>query len=396
MVSHASPLCPACGKASSGAPLLAWRDVPVHQNVLCATADAARAVGRGDFVLRACERCDMAWNAAFDPARMTYDAAYESDQSHSGIFLEHVDARVRALLDEGVRGLHVVEAGCGSGYFLRRLCQRGGNRGTGYDPGYRGSNASGDGTRFVRGPFESERDGADVDVVVARHVIEHVPSPVRFLRSLATGLRPGARVYLETPAFEWITERTAFWDLFYEHCNYFTAVALANSVRLSGLNPGTPERVFRGQYLWVSASVEPHVPLAPVATPGATGRLRAFAARCVQTLERLRARVGALAAHGTLAVWGAAAKGATFANLIDPQAKILRCMVDINPARQGSFVAGSGHVIVAPEAVVALGLSDVLVMNPNYADEVRARLAHLGVRVRMHVLLDGARLMEGA
>ena len=50
-------------------------------------------------------------------------------------------------------------------------------------------------------------------------------------------------------------------------------------------------------------------------------------------------------------------------------------MVDVNPAKQGKYLSGTGHPIVPPEA--AAGAAAVLVFNPNYLAEIRHRLATL-------------------
>ena len=85
-----------------------------------------------------------------------------------------------------------------------------------------------------------------------------------------------------------------------------------------------------------------------------------------------------LRGHGPVAVWGAGAKGVTFAHLADPDARRVAAVVDVNPAKQGRFLPGTGHPIIAPVRAVELGVTSVLVLNPNYAAEVAAALAGLG------------------
>jgi hypothetical protein len=52
-------------------------------------------------------------------------------------------------------------------------------------------------------------------------------------------------------------------------------------------------------------------------------------------------------------------------------------VIDINPAKQGRFLAGTGLRVEAPgEALARLAPgSRILVMNPNYLDEIRATCA---------------------
>jgi SAM-dependent methyltransferase len=373
--------CTACG-AAEGQLFFARDDVPVHQNLLCDTPAEARAVRRGDLRLALCPRCGLVWNAAFDPGRLTYEGHYDSNQSCSAVFLRHVDDLVGRLA-EGRTGRRVVEVGCGSGYFLQRVCAAADGTGVGYDPGYAGPPVSPDGrVRFVRGLFRAEGDAA-LDVLLCRHVIEHVPRPADFAAEVAGRLPARVQVYFETPSLEWILENGAFWDLFYEHCNYFTAEALANVLRLAGLAPESVERVFERQYFFARARPG----AAPArAVPQALPDVAAFARGCAREQRRLRLWIEELAGAGRLAVWGAAAKGATLANLLDPERRLVHCLTDVNPARHGRFVAGSGHPIVPPGELAGHGISDVLVVNPNYADEVRAQLAQLGHAARVCVL----------
>ena len=87
---------------------------------------------------------------------------------------------------------------------------------------------------------------------------------------------------------------------------------------------------------------------------------------------------------------GAGAKGVTFCNLADPEARRIACVVDINPAKQGKFVAGTGHPIVSPEQAVARGVTAALVLNPNYLTEVTEQLARRGARTAVFDLMRAA------
>ncbi len=372
--------CPVCGSAL-GPTLLVRRNVPVHQNLLCVTEAEALAVPRGDLTLRECPACGLVCNASFDASLLSYEGRYDSDQSSSRAFERHLDGLVERLVAGGLEGRRVVEVGCGSGYFVRRLCVAGRCQAEGYDPGYRGPERdAASGARFVRGLYDPTQAAAPPDVLVCRHVIEHVPQPARFVASLTRGLPPEARVCFETPSLEWIVEQSATWDLFYEHCNYFTEAALAQTFRRAGLTTHLIARVFGGQYFWVEAGpVVTHTPAPGPPDPVLPG----LAEACARAEDGLRRQLDRLAGGGRVAVWGAAAKGATFVNLLDPERLGIDCLVDISPARQGRYVAGSGHPIVPPASLTDREVTDVIVMNPNYAAEIRSivEAARLGVRI---------------
>lgn len=362
--------CPLCG-APAPAPFLRREGVPVHQNLPLPDAAAARAVPRGTLAMAACPSCGLVFNRAFDPALLRYGPGYENAQAHSPRFAAHLAAQVRHLARRrGVRGARIVEIGCGNGDFLRRLVDWPGAdiRGTGYDPAYRGpASEAGGRLRFVADLYRGE----PADVVVCRHVIEHIAEPAALLAALGPSL-----VFFETPCADWILRNRVVWDFFYEHCTLFTPASLGFAFARAGFAVRGVRRVFDGQYLWLEAS-----PGTATAAPR-PGRIAALARRYGAAepvlVAQWRERLLALAADGPVAVWGAGAKGVTLAALADPQAAVIDCLVDLNPAKQGRFVPGTGHPIVAPTALAARRVRHVVLTNPAYRGEIAAMLPACG------------------
>lgn len=384
--------CPLCHHADSR-PFITRESVPVHQNLLMADAGAARAATRGDLELRSCPACGFVWNSAFRSELLEYGQDYENTQTASPSFDRYVDSLVDALVADGVTGRDVVEVGCGKGYFLERLCERGGNRGTGFDPSYVGPDETQGGrVRYVREFYGSATSARSVEVVVCRHVIEHVPKPVSFLSQIRAALdqSPAAVVYFETPDLLWILAGTVIWDFFYEHCSYFTTGALRYAVEREGFRVTREASLFGGQYQWLEAVAE-EAPVAAPRLPEASrveqvvALARRYAREVPARFAALERRIESLAANGGVAVWGAGAKGVTLVNLCDPERRRVACVVDINPRKQGRFVPGTGHPIVAPEALAEKGIRHVIVMNPNYEQEVGMQAGAVDPMIRIHV-----------
>ena len=378
--------CPVC--QSSDVRQFFERDaVPVQQNVLMPDRQSALAVVRGGLRLAACGACGFVFNRAFEPEKISYGGSYDNNQSCSPAFASHVAGLVRHLVEErGLRGARIVEVGCGDGSFLRRLVEAGaGNSGVGFDTSYKGrADDLGGRARFVRGYFGPAHAGVAADAVVCRHVIEHVADPVALLRTIRRSL-PGARAFFETPDVEWVLRRRAVWDFFYEHCSYFSADSLATAFGAAGFRVEQVRRVFEDQYLWIEAAPTP-APAAPDPARGG-GHVAALAAEFGEAASRLvgrwRALVGRLAAAGGVALWGAGAKGVTFAGLVDPHRRLIDCVVDIYPVKQGMYVPGTGHRIVAHAELAPRRVRTVLLMNPNYYGEVAATLASAGLEAEL-------------
>ena len=76
------------------------------------------------------------------------------------------------------------------------------------------------------------------------------------------------------------------------------------------------------------------------------------------------------------------AKAVSFAALV-PGSDAIEHVVDVNPGKQGSFLAGGGQEIVGPERLRELAPDAVIVMNPVYREEIEADLGRLGLAPRV-------------
>ncbi|QEG31039.1 hypothetical protein GobsT_58600 [Gemmata obscuriglobus] len=382
--------CPVCGSAGTE-PFLSRTGVPVHQNLLFDAAASARAIARGDLEMRACGGCGFVFNAVFDPALVEYGPSYENSQNHSAAFNAHLDQLAdHIVVGRGVSSGRIVEVGCGKGAFLHKLLghPRSACDAIGFDPAYTGPlEAPGWRVRFVP-DFYGPETAVPADAVVCRHVIEHIPDPLALLRTVRAGVgASGAtRVFFETPCAEWILRNRVPWDFFYEHCSLFTAESLALALARAGFGVTDVRHIFGGQYLWAEGTAVWGGGPPPEARELKSGAHSCALARAFTAEEQnLRAAWSAMleeaGARGPVFAWGAGAKGVTFCNLADPDGTRVAGVVDVNPAKQGKYLPGTGHPIAAPGA--AAGAAAVLVFNPNYLAEVRDQLAALGSRAEV-------------
>jgi hypothetical protein len=188
---------------------------------------------------------------------------------------------------------------------------------------------------------------------------------------------------LETPDLEWIVRNGAFVDLMYEHCNYFSNRSLRRILLKAGFQLQRMERVFEDQYFLLTAHKQESVQEQPLPVAAISQAVKHFCAAEPKLKQSWLDRLAAAANKGPTAVWGAGAKGVSFVSLLDPDRLLVDCLIDVNPAKQGRFVALTGHQIVSPETAVARGVLAALVMNPNYLDEIRNQLSALAAPVEL-------------
>lgn len=380
--------CPICA-SDALQPFLHRDAVPVHQNLVVNSLEAARGLARGVLDLAVCTHCGFVCNRAFDLSLLAYGHDYDNTQSCSAYFDAYLDALVRHLVEErGLRNSTIVEVGCGKGQFLRKLVSYPGanNRGFGFDPSYVGPDIDLDGRlHFRRCYYDDTCTDVQANAVVCRHVIEHVPQPLALLHSVRAALAhtPQARVFFETPCVEWILRYRVVWDFFYEHCSLFSAASLRSAFHQAGFGVTDVRTVFGSQYLWLEGGLQHDSRLTPAHYPETAVLAQAYGSEEQQLCQAWRARLSALRRNGKIALWGAGAKGATLANLVDPDGTLIDCIVDINPSKQGRYLPGTGHPIVDPAELPLRGVRQAIMMNPNYRQENQQWLAQAGIYLEL-------------
>jgi SAM-dependent methyltransferase len=335
---------------------------PTLQNRLYRTAAEARQCPHGDITLVQDPAWGIVHNASFQPDKAVYDSLYNNEQSASLVFQDHMRT-VQSIVEKtmGTKGL--VEIGCGKGTFLEQL-QANGFDVTGYDPAYEGSNF-----RVERRVFTPAK-GTSANGIILRHVLEHIQSPVAFLHEIAKSNGHQGFIYIEVPCFDWILRHNAWWDIFYEHANYFRADDFRQVFR-SIVDIG---HIFGGQYIYVVAD------LASIQSATDTPSPEPLIPDRLTPIVQLDNRYSA---H---AIWGAGSKGCIFALAAERGGQPIALAVDIHPAKHNLHLPMTGIRVISPhEAIERLPANSCIhVMNPNYLDEVmglvknRYHLAVLG------------------
>jgi hypothetical protein len=379
-VAPRTPACPVC--SSTGLqPFLDFPAVPVQCTQLIHTPEQARSVPRGNLFLSICTRCALVFNRAFDPDLVPYDGDYENSQFFSPSFRDYaVDLAERLVATYGVRDGVVVEVGSGKGDFLALLCRAGNNRGIGFDPSYRGELEHEDvGVEVVPVEYDRHSMPPRVDLVCARHVLEHLPAPVAFLASIREAMEgQDAALYVEVPNAAFTLTESGIWDLIYQHCSYFSAPALRVAAESAGFRVTTLAPAFGDQFLTLEAVVS----TAPVSAPVAPDAIEALLAAAAEVSDRQPAIVDRWRRTlrdrdpARVVLWGAGAKGVTFLNVAAQER--IGLAVDVNPRKLGTYVPGTGQPIVAPDELARRPAPElVVVANARYENEVRDELQRL-------------------
>jgi SAM-dependent methyltransferase len=383
-------LCQSCGAVALVA-FYETENVPTQTCVLLGSESEALDYPTGQLLLALCESCGFIQNIRFDSERVDYSKPTEESQAFSGTFQRFANDLAGDLLERyELRGKTVLEVGCGKGDFLALLAERGIRAGLGVDPGFLPNRpeASAEVLRFIRAAYGPDSSDLTGDLVLTRHLLEHIPNVGEFLGWLTRSIDERHRgvLFTEVPDTERVLEEGAFWDVYYEHCSYFTLGSLRRAVIRTGLHVDYLTRGFGDQYLLCGATRTGSCPDAPLPDDIAmlTEKVVAFAARARVGRRKWRSRIERnQSAGGTVAVWGGGSKTVAFLAAIGLDGVTV---VDINPHKQGKWLPTIGVKVQHPQVLKSESPNLVIPMNPMYVVEITHDLHRMGLEPAIHAL----------
>lgn len=394
-------VCPLCGSAGIEE-LLTLHKIPYFQNRLCESELQARHDGCGTQSMMQCQHCGFVFNRAFDPENVIYGSGYHAERSTSVYFNQHLK-NVAEQIDAAyaLKGKRVLEVACGTGEFLRAIAKYEPQACIGVDPS--ADEIQGSITIHSRLFDEIYLDqySDSIDILISRHMIEHIENPLEMLRLFGKALPEAAILYLETPRLDWILKNHVFYDFSYEHCSYYTDAFMIRLLTAAGFSLMEMRPSFDGQYFSILARKEGEgAELAP-AGMDELERVRLAFRETKNTYLQARERFSAPSScTGTgckgvpplhhfplpagVYLWGAGGKGVMCCNLLDG-GRILGC-IDKNPFKQGKFIPGTGHKVIAPMDVTYEKAPYILVENDVYFEEIEKEAKKIDERIQVFSL----------
>ena len=370
--------CPTCGFEKIEI-FYEVSDAPTNSVLLLSTREEAINFPTGKIQLGFCGHCGFIYNTAFDPKLTEYSTRYEATQGYSPTFNNfHFRLAQDLIRKYDLHKKDVIEIGCGKGDFLTILCEMGNNRGVGFDPAYEPERYPSDFANqltFITDYYSEKYADYTAEFICCKMTLEHISDTYNFVNVVRRSIgENNSIVFFQIPNADYVLDDIAFWDVYYEHCSYFTKDSLAYLFQRADFNVLERWTDYDDQYLMIEARPHPGTSdpsFQPAGVAATLAKVKRFEEGVRQARKTWRRRIDDFIANArSVVLWGGGSKGVAFLTTLSLTLNDIQYVVDINPNKTGAFMAGTGQEIVAPDFLQSYQPDVVIIMNPIYKEEI--------------------------
>ncbi|HEX2394300.1 MAG TPA: class I SAM-dependent methyltransferase [Bacteroidales bacterium] len=369
------------------------KNAPIFSLVTVKSREEALNVPRKDIELAFCHSCGFIFNRLFDTSIDYFTMGYEDQQGFSTTFMNYLKKISEGLIGKyNLKGKTLLEIGCGKGDFINLLTELSQGKGIGVDPAYQEGRQNNPNLTFYKEFYKMEHGKLPADFICCRHTLEHIHGTKAFLQLIRDSLGNSTDkiIFFEIPQITRILEVQAFWDIYYEHCSYFSAGSLARLFRSTGYEILDLRLDYNDQYLLIEAKpvLSPSKKSFPIEESIAEQKQRVenFKIKINEQLADWRNKLALLkAGRKKTVVWGGGSKSVGFlTNFADLD--LIEYVVDINPHMENNFIPGIGKKYVQPKFLKDYKPEAVIIMNGIYKDEITKTLHSMDVYPEVYAL----------
>lgn len=341
-----------------------------------------------------CPRCTHVWNRSF-----TYDAIpYANNPNRmfnkGGIWQGHLQETRDLLTSTLPLNPTVIDIGCGEGHFVRGIAQElhGNGRFLGFDPN--ATHESGIGVEFHARYFDPIQDVPvlEPDLIVMRHVLEHLTDPAAFIDQLAWGasqLNKPVRFFAEVPCIDKVFSSKRLVDFFYEHPSQFTTKSFETLMKQAGkllaINHGYDYEVVYGL-------VELAIPKNYQANACIASEFYEQATSARQTIQSQLKKL--IEAGKRVAIWGGTGKAAAFIHFFEANAEDFPLVVDSDLDKVGTFVPKTGQLIQYRDVLKSTVVDVVIIPAQWRAKDILAEIHRECIQVDQVLIEHDGQLVD--
>lgn len=341
-----------------------------------------------------CPRCTHIWNRSFNYDSIPYVNNPNRMFNKGGTWQGHLNNTRDVLLSQLPINPTIIDIGCGDGHFIRGLSEalNGKGRFLGFDPN--STTESGIGLEFHARYFDPLVDISifTPDLLVMRHVLEHLLDPASFIDQLAWGaaeINKPVRLFAEMPCIDRVLQSNRLVDFFYEHPSQFTTQSFTTLMEQGGkilnLAHGYDGEVI---YALIELKVPSQYQQHAKESSDFYNQAEVSKGNIKNQLQNL------IAAGKKVAIWGGTGKAAAFMHYFDVDAMNFPLVVDSDLDKVGTYVSKTGQEIQYRDILKDQQV-DVLIIPPQWrAKDILAEMEREGIKVESVLIEHEGRLID--
>ena len=266
-------------------------------------------------------------------------------------------------LDDVNKDSRIIEIGSNDGSFLKELYGRGYHRLTGVEPS-QDSFEQAQKNSYLKtfNSYFNKKTAEEIvskrgrfDLLIARHVLEHIFDLEGFGESIRLAVRPGGYVFIEVPNFEMSITNSDYSAVWEEEPNCFTLVNIERYLGAHGIRILHSEvATFSGEALMILGKME-GVEIEAERNEKEVlvlDKIHKYADAFVSFRDEFAHYLSAFVEEGKrLAFYGAGCRANSIINFLNLEPYIV-CMVDDQEEKQGKYMPGSHLPVRSSEALV--------------------------------------------
>jgi hypothetical protein len=312
-----------------------------------------------------CPRCTHIWNRSFSYDAIPYTNNPNRMFNKGGIWQGHLKDTRDVLLSQLSINPTIIDIGCGEGHFVRGLSEALNGKGhfLGFDPN--STTESGVGLEFHARYFNPLVDisAFTPDLLIMRHVLEHLLDPAAFIEQLAWGvsqINKKVLFFAEMPCVDRALDSKRLVDFFYEHPSQFTSKSFMVLMEHGG-NILHLEQGYDGEVIYALVELKTPEKYRSVAINSSK-----FFEQAIQSQNGIRGQLKELIDAGNkIAIWGGTGKAAAFIHYFDADAKNFPLVVDSDLDKVGTFVPKTGQKIEYRD-ILKTQMIDIVIIPPQW------------------------------
>ncbi len=320
-----------------------------------------------------CEQCGAVFNECFDREKM--NKAYKSKsyvvkkilKGQMSNNLTYISGKIVSYISSNMT---VMEIGCGDGRLAMEIAGHCKEVIT-VDPSY--ASISTDikikNIKHYHDYFNEDimRESGKVDMVIARHLFEHLTGPVDFLNLIKQALTENGVLYLELPNMQEIVSSARYYDIFNDHFGYYSKETLLDFLERFGFSELESISMFCGQHIGLFLQNG-----SPMEVTNRKAINYNFSALYDQ-IDKVNDFIADC--KGIIGVYGAGAHGVTIYDYMTKKARDnILCYFDGDKSKEGLYIPGTDKKVLARSCENINKCNVIILAISLYEEEVSQKL----------------------